>query len=476
MKRSRLASLALLASAVAIAQMFAATARPRYGGMLRVESDVAITSLAQALQASSSRDQSARSALLSLVFETLVTIDASDNLQPLLAISWRHDTGARRWDFRLRPGILLHDGTALTPAMAAAALGQADASWTVQPTDEGVSIDTEVDVPDLPWEIADERHAIAVPPSPDALPAGTGPFRVAGFDPGRRIVLEANDAYWGGRPFLDVIQVSMGRALREQAVDLELGRAEVVSLLPQDVRRISQRGFLAARSRPNQVMALVFDPGRPASSSGQLRTALALAIDRTAICTVLLQREAEPAAALIPAWLGGYASFFSTQVDREAARSIALRLPATLRALTLGYPASDPLAQAIAERAAVDARDAGISLNLQAEPGGSTRSVADIRLVRMSVEAPTAAAALLQLSSLFAVGRLPVPDDLRSPGSLEAAFGFEQSVLERHLVIPLVHIADIYGLSPRLHDSNGPVVLPSGRLDLADSWLLPEEP
>ena len=31
-------------------------------------------------------------------------------------------------------------------------------------------------------------------------PVGAGPYRVASFEPGQELVLEAFDGYWGGRP------------------------------------------------------------------------------------------------------------------------------------------------------------------------------------------------------------------------------------------------------------------------------------
>ena len=45
-------------------------------------------------------------------------------------------------------------------------------------------------------------------------------------------MLAARDDGWQPRPFLDSIEIQFGRSLRDQAVDLELGRADVVE---QDV-------------------------------------------------------------------------------------------------------------------------------------------------------------------------------------------------------------------------------------------------
>src|SRR5580658_6120847 len=81
-----------------------AATRPRYGGTLRLEM----------------RDgQPDAGPLRSLVFETLVRLDAAGAPQPCLALAWTHDVAARRWQFNLRPGVKLHDGSPLTaPAVA----------------------------------------------------------------------------------------------------------------------------------------------------------------------------------------------------------------------------------------------------------------------------------------------------------------------------------------------------------------------
>ena len=36
---------------------------------------------------------------------------------------------------------------------------------------------------------------------------GTGPFRVARFEPGRHLTLAAFDEHWGGGPFVDTVEI-----------------------------------------------------------------------------------------------------------------------------------------------------------------------------------------------------------------------------------------------------------------------------
>jgi peptide/nickel transport system substrate-binding protein len=78
--------------------------------------------------------------------------------------------------------------------------------------------------------------------------AGHRPFPPGAFEPGHRATFAANEDYWGGRPFLDAIDVQLGRGLRDQLADLELGKADVVEVAPTDLRRVLQGGTGFSRS------------------------------------------------------------------------------------------------------------------------------------------------------------------------------------------------------------------------------------
>ena len=45
--------------------------------------------------------------------------------------------------------------------------------------------------------------------------AGSGPFTVSGWEPGKKLTLTARDDYWGGRTFLDGIDIQMGKSFRD---------------------------------------------------------------------------------------------------------------------------------------------------------------------------------------------------------------------------------------------------------------------
>ncbi len=48
------------------------------------------------------------------VFETLVRLDCTETLRPVLAESWRGEDDGRQWTFTLRPGLRFSDGSAVT--------------------------------------------------------------------------------------------------------------------------------------------------------------------------------------------------------------------------------------------------------------------------------------------------------------------------------------------------------------------------
>jgi peptide/nickel transport system substrate-binding protein len=473
MRRFR-SPLFVAASAIAFGSVVAAV-RPRYGGTLRVETQAALRTPDPAAPPADAADAAARARLLPLVFETLVTADPAGGLRPALAIAWDSDAQGTRWRFQLRPNARLHDGSRLDPAEVATALRGRDDGWRVSSTDNAIIIASDRARPDLPWELTDVRFAVSMRrPSGDVV--GTGPFRVERLEAGR-LSLRAHGDYWGGRPFVDAVQIEMGVPPADQLTHLEVGRADIVGVDATDVRRVSQRGLRIVESRPLDLMALVFDVRRATPAGEPVRRALALAIDRAAMCTILLQRHAEPAPALLPEWLSGYAALLAVAPDRAQARAIVSARPSGERALTLRVDRSDSLAHAIAERVAVDAREAGLSIKVEAPDTLAPRP--DARLVRVKLEATSPERALARAIAILGprATALAMPDGPPEPGAgLADVYRFERALIERNAMIPVVHLPEIYAIGARVESWNGPMILPTGAWNLAGVWLGVDKP
>ena len=385
MKLTALQRIAAVSVVLALIRADAAR-RPRYGGELRVET----------------RQVPATPELLDpwifsgAVFETLTRLDERGDPQPWMAISWTHDETRRRWVFTPRANVVLHNG----------------ATWSPGP----IEISDERPIEEILRDLARPRNAIIVR-GEDGAAIGSGPFRVGSWKAGKSATLLAHDAYWNGRPFLDSIRVTMGRGLRDQATDLEVGNADVIesALRPRGASFISP---------PNEVLALVFDDGVPVST----REAVALSIDRAAIYHVLLQKSGEISGALLPRWLTGYSFLFPA--ERNVARAKQIGGNTTIG---FSYDRQDSLMRAIGERISVNASEAGLALR----PGGRV----DVRLATIPITSRDARTSLEDIA-----------DFLKLPLIGSAPFEQERALLADFRIVPLFHLPRVWAMSPRVHE------------------------
>jgi ABC-type transport system substrate-binding protein len=455
----------------AFATATALAARPRYGGTLRIETEAAMRSYDPAIESADAAERTLRARVIPLAFETLVTVDADRGLQPALAVSWDHDDRNLRWRFRLRPSVRLHDGSTLQPPLVAAVIGAQERAWRAGSIGDAVVIDTDRPHPDLPWELAGVRFAIAARTAAGDL-FGTGPFRIDHVD-SRRIALRAFEDHWAGRPFLDAVQIEQGRVLADQLSSIELGRADLVAIRPTDFGRVAQHRIRTVRSAPIELAALVFEPHRSAAGDDALRRVVARSVDRSALASVLLQRQAEPATGLLPSWLSGFAPLFLGDSPPAPVRGAAA---AERRTLVLRAEASDTVAQEIAARVAVDVRQAGLTITVQTPSGLAPRP--DVRLIRISLEATEPGRALSAALAGFGPRLAPVIDAGQTPvpgAPLESVLDLERAVVERAVIVPLVHLRELYGIGDRVDSWNEPPIGETGRWNLANVWMRGEQ-
>jgi peptide/nickel transport system substrate-binding protein len=289
------------------------------------------------------------------------------------------------------------------------------------------------------------------PISPEAFGVPRG-FILTTWEAGRRAIFTADDNAPGGRPFLDAVEIQMARPLRDQSVDLELGKADIVELSPTELRKqaVSRRVW---SSSPVRLMALVFGPR---ITDAHVREALALAVDRTAIHSVLLQRQGEISGALLPQWITGYAFVFGAAADVAKAQALVAGLSPENRALTLAV--DDPANRSIADRIQLNARDAHLTVSVVPATAN-----ADVRLVETRIAFADAPHALASVAAAFGLNE---PPNARTP---EEQFAAERTLLEGFRVIPLFHLPDVYGSGPRAQ--GGPVITPLGEWRFDSLWL-----
>jgi hypothetical protein len=244
----------------------------------------------------------------------------------------------------------------------------------------------------------------------------------------------------------------MGRALHDQSIALNLGKADIVELDSSEPQRPGSSHRVWG-SAPVRVMVLLFSPR---IQDARVREALALSVDRNSIHSVMLQRQGEISGALLPQWLSGAAFLFPPATDVAKARALMAGVPQPARSFSIGV--ADPANRRIADRIALNARDAMLTVS-SAPPN----TVGDVRLVEVRVASSDPAAALAGVAS--ALG-LPLPPRIDSPEALYAA---ERSLLDGYRVVPLFHLPEVYGINPRV--KGGPGITPLGEWRFENLWV-----
>jgi ABC-type transport system substrate-binding protein len=462
-----------------------ATKRPKYGGNLRVELSVTSVSLDPRTWKPGSVAAAANEKLAALIYDRLISLDDYGRFQPALATEWSHDAASRIWQFKLRPGVKFSDGELLSPKEAAAALQTLlPAGLQITATEAGVQIRATHPAPDLLEQLASGRYFV-FRVQPDASLAGTGPFVLEGALPAQpeatplkplRLKFRARDDAWSGRPFVDAIDVTLGNLPLRQILDLQVGRADVIDVPPDLVRKARQDNLRVWSSPPVTLLALRLDDAQPAAANPQFREALDLALDRDTMANVLLQRQALPADALLPQWLSGYAFLFGNPMNVDRAKT----LQASLRA---GAPGGEPvrlrvdavtdLMKLLGERVAVNARQANIAIQVVLHSASPTPAAAPsigLHLFAWHYSSLSPRVELQALAQHLHSESGSESESVEEPTNPEKLYAQERRLLDERQILPLLLLPEYVGIAPNVRNWSAE---PSGSWRLADVWIEP---
>jgi peptide/nickel transport system substrate-binding protein len=449
----RIALLLLVANSISVG----AATRAHYGGTLRVALRMAPLSLDPA--SGTAYDSVATRNLTRLLFDRLLALDDRGSAQPALATSWQAEPGNQRWRFNLRKGVMCHDGSALTSDMVAASLRAANSHWKVFPAGDAVIVETDSADSDLPVELTLERYGIAKRLGSKLI--GTGPYSISQWDPGKKLALSARDDYWNGRPFVDAIEIEFGKNLRDQNISLDVGKADLVEVAPEQARRAGMENRRIEVSSPVEWMALVFASAAQSPETMRLREALAVSIDRRSLSDVLFQGGAEASGSLLPNWMTGYSFLFPAVADLARARQISSAVHQDSPWI-LSYDSGDPTARLIAERIALNARDGGVAVQV------ANSGTADMRLVRVPLASLDDR---LALTKLAAATGLPQPKF--TGDSIEDIYAAEAGIVNSGRVIPLLHVREAVGVGAGVRNW---AQTRDGIWHFEDVWMSAERP
>ena len=147
------------------------------------------------------------------IFEGLTTIDRNGKVQPQLAESWTISEDGLTYTFKLRPGVVFHDGEAFDASVAKFAIDRARGENSVNPLKRYFGTIESIETPDpltlvlklteptgslLYWLAWPSSSMVGTQSAENnkTTPVGTGPFKFAGWSKGEKVELSRNPDYW----------------------------------------------------------------------------------------------------------------------------------------------------------------------------------------------------------------------------------------------------------------------------------------
>ncbi|MFI5013335.1 MAG: ABC transporter substrate-binding protein [Hyphomicrobiales bacterium] len=329
------------------------------------------------------------------IYEGLTAIDKALSVVPGLAESWAISADGMDYRFKLRRGVLFHDGSTMTAEDVAASLRRVQSKEFGSPLAsrlaavesvaviDPVTVELKLREPAAP--LLGALATIAIVPrrmetDKEALqkqPVGTGPFKFQAWQPNGFILLARNEAYReAGKPRLDGLKFNIVPESSTRQVGLQNGQ---YALLPH----IDAATALQLKGKPNieltQTLELSntvigMNVSRPPFDNVRFREAINYAIDRRAIIDSALYGAGVPAGPLSPAleqWAKPASDFPCYRHDPQKARALLKEAgfsgdqPLVMRVLAARQDIKD-IAQVVQEQLS----EVGIKVELRNEETG----------------------------------------------------------------------------------------------------------
>ncbi|MBP7065454.1 ABC transporter substrate-binding protein [Ferrovibrio sp.] len=276
------------------------------------------------------------------LFDALLQQDENQKLAPGLAESWK-PISETTWEFKLRKGVKFHDGSPFTAADVVFSLNRppkvpnspSSLSIYTRPItnikvvdDHTVQLTTANPYPLLPTDMSRvyimsskaAKADVAEGLTTEGLSKGegligTGPYKYSEWVRGNRLVLAANNDYWGGKPKWEKVTF---RPMSNDAARVAALLAGDVDMIenppPADMKKLRENpNVKISQAVSNRLIYIHLDsftdapvgiPDAPAGKNPlkdpKVRQALSQAINREAITSRIMEGLGQPTADFLP--------------------------------------------------------------------------------------------------------------------------------------------------------------------------------
>lgn len=372
------------ATGFAGAGLFAQVANAQDGNVLRVVSPHNPTSMAP-FNGRHGNDH----VMLYPVFDTLIRIDPDTlALGPGLAESWSY-VDPNTLVLKIRQGVKFHDGTPLNAEAVAFNLEHARTYELSRVTMDLAFVkaieatgDHEVTLrlsqPDavLPAVLSDRAGMMSSPTAMqkfgkeyDRNPVGTGPWKLEKWLDAQELVYARNDDYWGEKPAVDGIHISVIPEVNTGLRTLSAKQNDFIYLLSPQQKVVAERSGLNFKMGPTLQSSLIYlNYSEEPFNNRDVRLAMCHAIDRAKLNEVVMGGLAEPTVQNLPRQHWAYNSALDDRYKHDPALARKLLADA-------GHPNgididvfiyNDQRSQQTGEVLAEMCREANIRVNLKA--------------------------------------------------------------------------------------------------------------
>ncbi|MEA5154700.1 ABC transporter substrate-binding protein [Raineyella sp.] len=241
--------------------------------------------------------------LLYNVYETLVKVDGTGQLQGLLAKEWTVSPDRRTYTFHLEPGASFASGRPLTAADVKWSIERINSAATSSVLKSQMSVVDSVSAPDdhtavvtlkrpsnsWLWNMSSTAGIIFDARSGAdfaTTPAGSGPYTLTSWAKGSEIDLVRNDKYWGTRARPDAVTFRYFTDANAMNAAMLSGDLNVISNVqaPQALDRFSDTSrYTVMQGTTNGEVVLGLNNRTTALKDKRVRQAITYAIDRKAL-------------------------------------------------------------------------------------------------------------------------------------------------------------------------------------------------
>ena len=247
--------------------------------------------------------------VLKSFYDTLAEPDTTGKIVPALAESWTVSADGLTWTFKLRQGVVFHNGQAFTSKDVKATFDRILLPATASPKRGDFSQIKTVAAPDaqtvvftlgapyapflaglasgwgaiLPSGLIESNHNFA------SEPVGTGPFKFVRWLRDNKLTMTKNDNYWmKGLPKLAGVEFNIVPERTIQVQGLLSGAIGVVDIIdPEDLPVLQANPKVSVKKAlTSQVLVMAINCARPVLNDLRVRQAVNYAIDKQLVLDV----------------------------------------------------------------------------------------------------------------------------------------------------------------------------------------------